>query len=258
MLFKHAYKAMQQVFSPALRGILFKSLALTLALIALIGIALTRFIGAFITDHHVSTGYAFADMAAFLLAGFGLFILLIYLLPALSILVAGYFGDDIAENVEKADFPNDQPGQAQPLSTSMLGALRFAGLALIVNLAALILFFIPIINVVAFFAANSYLLGREYFELAASRFRSLPEAVQMRRHYSVRVWCAGALIAGLLLIPILNLLTPLFGIALMVHLNKVLTQQESFRAGSQEHGMSGHQIAHGGETARDKREQSPL
>jgi CysZ protein len=222
-MIKHAYKAMQQVFSPALRGILFKSLAMTLGLIALIWTGLTRFMATFVTDHHLSTGYPYADSAAFLLAGFGLFILLIYLLPALSIIVAGYFSDDVAETVEKSDFPNDPPGQAQPLLTSMLGALRFAGLALIVNLAALILFFVPIINVMAFFVANSYLLGREYFELAASRFHSLPETRQKRRDHAVRVWIAGALIAALLLIPVLNLLTPLFGIALMVHLNKELS-----------------------------------
>ncbi len=65
----------------------------------------------------------------------------------------------------------------------------------------------------AFFLANTYLLGREYFELAAARFRPLPEAGAMRRHHSATVMLAGALLAGLMVIPVVNLITPLFGIA---------------------------------------------
>ena len=37
------------------------------------------------------------------------------------------------------------------------------------------------------------------------------------------VLLAGAMMAGLLLVPVVNLLTPLFGIALMVHVHKRLS-----------------------------------
>jgi CysZ protein len=76
-----------------------------------------------------------------------------------------------------------------------------------------------------FFAANAYLLGREYFELAASRFRPFPEAQRMRSHNRPTVLAAGAMMAGLMLVPVLNLLTPLFGIALMVHVHKHLARR---------------------------------
>ena len=36
---------------------------------------------------------------------------------------------------------------------------------------------------------------------------------------------SGAMLAGLVLIPVLNLLTPLFGVALMVHVHKALTRR---------------------------------
>lgn len=84
------------------------------------------------------------------------------------------------------------------------------------------IFFVPVIGIAAFFAANAYLLSREYFEMAAARFRPLPEAAEMRRAFSVRTLGAGCLLAALMVVPILNLLTPLFGIALMVHLHKRL------------------------------------
>lgn len=112
-----------------------------------------------------------------------------------------------------------------PFGTAMLYALRFAGVTLLVNLAALVIFFIPVIGIAAFFAANAYLLSREYFEMAAARFRPLPEAAEMRRAFSIRTLGAGCLLAGLMIVPILNLLTPLFGIALMVHLHKRLSRR---------------------------------
>jgi CysZ protein len=45
----------------------------------------------------------------------------------------------------------------------------------------------------------------------------------MRRAHRPTVLLAGAAIAALLLVPVLNLLTPLFGIALMVHVHKRLS-----------------------------------
>jgi CysZ protein len=137
--------------------------------------------------------------------------------------VAGYFLDDAADIVERTDFPAEPPGQPQPLGRALLYGLRFAGLSLLVNLGALTLFFVPVVNIAAFFAVNAYLLGREYFELAAGRFRPMPDAARMRRAHRPTVLLAGAAIAALLLVPVLNLLTPLFGIALMVHVHKRLS-----------------------------------
>ena len=47
-------------------------------------------------------------------------------------------------------------------------------------------------------------------------------AKALRRQHAGAVFAAGFLIAALVSIPILNLLTPLFGMALMVHLHKRL------------------------------------
>lgn len=113
------------------------------------------------------------------------------------------------------------------MGRAILYGLRFAGLSLLVNLAALLLFFIPGINIAVFFIANAYLLGREYFELAAGRFRSLDEAARMRVDNRGTVFAAGAIIAALVMVPILNLLTPLFGAAMMVHVHKRLSASRS-------------------------------
>ncbi len=51
----------------------------------------------------------------------------------------------------------------------------------------------------------------------------------MRRYHARTAWAAGAMMAGLLLVPVANLLTPLFGIALMVHVHKRLTARDIAR-----------------------------
>lgn len=225
MLVACALAALRQTFSPPLRAILWKSLGLTLGLLVLLWFGLTRLVQAFQASHHVSAQYPILDALAYYLAGFGLFVALAYLTPAISILVAGFFLDEAAEIVERTDFPGDPPGRAMPFGTAMLHAVRFAGVSLLVNLAALAIFFVPVIGIAAFFSANAYLLAREYFEMAAARFRPLPEASAMRRSFSLRTLAAGGIMAALLIVPVLNLLTPLFGIALMVHLHKRLAAQ---------------------------------
>ena len=107
--------------------------------------------------------------------------------------------------------------------------MRFALLSIAVNLVALILLFVPGLNLVAFIGANGYLLGREYFELAAMRFRSVDEARAMRRHFGVTVFFAGLVIAGFVAIPLLNLFTPLFATALMVRVHKRLSRVQELR-----------------------------
>ena len=224
MLIRAAVAAWRQVLSGPLRRILWRSLGLTLGLLALLWFGLTRLFSYYLKGHPLSVDYPILDGFAFFLAGAGLLIAMIYVLPPVSALVAGFFLDDAAEIVERTDFPGEPPGRALPAGRALLYGIRFAGLALLVNLAALTLFFVPVVNVVAFFAANAYLLGREYFEMAAGRFRPLPEAADMRREHRATVLFAGAMVAGLVLVPVLNLLTPLFGIALMVHVHKRLAR----------------------------------
>jgi CysZ protein len=74
-----------------------------------------------------------------------------------------------------------------------------------------------------FFIATAWLLGREYFELAAMRFRSPQDAKAMRKENAATIFTAGLFIAAFVSIPIVNLATPLFGMAFMVHMHKRLS-----------------------------------
>src|SRR5262249_60981039 len=74
-------------------------------------------------------------------------------------------------------------------------------------------------GLVIFFLASAYLLGREYFELAAMRHQPIAEAKRLRQTHHSTVFLAGTLIAAFVSIPIVNLATPLFAMALMVHIH---------------------------------------
>jgi CysZ protein len=159
-----------------------------------------------------------------LAVGLGLGVALVLLAAPTTSLVASFFLDEIAGLVEREVDPAGAPGKPAPALDAALYSLRFAGLSAIVTVAALVLLFVPGIGFVAWIAANAYLLGGEYFELAAMRFGSLARARELRQRFAARVYLAGVIIAGFVAIPLLNLFTPLFATALMARLHKRLSK----------------------------------
>lgn len=238
MILRSTLAALRQVLSPPLRRLVLRSLGLTVVLLVLLWVGLTNGFGYLLRTHPLSVDYPLLDSFVQVLAGAGLLVALLYLLPAVSALVGGFYADDAAAIVEATDFPGDPPGTALPTGRSVLYGLRFAGFALLVNLLALTLIFVPVVNVAAFFAANAYLLGREYFEMAAARFRPMADAARLRREHRGTVLAAGAVLAGLVLVPILNLTVPIFATALMVHVHKRIAaaSDRAVRAGAAPHG----------------------
>src|SRR5206468_5028263 len=128
-----------------------------------------------------------------------------------------------AEHVELDHYPAGHPGMALPLGLALTEGIKTALLTILVYLLALPVVLFAGAGFIAFFIATAWLLGREYFELAAMRFRPPREAKAMRKRHAMTVFAAGLVIAALVSIPVLNLATPLFGMAFMVHLHKRLT-----------------------------------
>jgi CysZ protein len=220
-----ALDAFAQIFTPPFRATLWKSLGLTVLLLVLIWFGIDRLAGSLI---RVETPWLATILG--LLLGLGLVVGLVFLIGPVTSLVAGFFLDDMADIVERTIDPLGAPGKPAPMGDAALFVLRYAALSVVVNLIALVLLFAPGVNVVAFLGANGFLLGREYFELAAMRFRPPAEARAMRRHYELRVFLAGLIVAGFMAIPILNLCTPLFATALMTRVHKRLSGTVPARA----------------------------
>lgn len=232
MIFASARLAAQDIFSPPFRAALWKSLGLTaVVLIALWFGVSTLF------EHFAIPFFAgwTPDMPAWLneagtfagwAAGIALAFLLAFLIAPISAMIAGLFLDDVAEVVEQDHYPQSPPGRAMALIPGIVLSIRFLGVVILGNFVAFALLLVPGVNIVAFFLVNGYLLGREYFEFAALRYRSPDEAKALRRRYGASVFLAGLVVAAFLAIPLLNLLTPLFAAAMMVHLHQRVSMKE--------------------------------
>jgi uncharacterized protein involved in cysteine biosynthesis len=156
-------------------------------------------------------------------AGLGVVFGAVLLMPAITSLVASVFVDEVAEHVEREHYPAERPGVPLPFGLAMTEGVKTSLLTILVYLIALPFVFIAGAGFLAFFLATAWLLGREYFELAAMRFRPPEEAKAMRKENAAAVFTAGLIIAAFVSIPVVNLATPLFGMAFMVHMHKRLS-----------------------------------
>lgn len=221
MLFSAAGRSFSQILSPRFRGVFWKAMGLTILLLIALVVLLQN-----LADVFFAASSPWVDTAIAFLTGFGLFIGAGFLIAPVMSVFAGLFLDEISEVVEQRDYPQDAPGAPMPLGRSLVLSARFLLLVVVVNLVALFLLLVPGINLIIFFLANGYLLGREYFQFVAMRFYSESEAIALRSRHSTTILFAGLMIAGLLAVPILNLLTPLFATAFMVHVFKQLDRKD--------------------------------
>ncbi|TIT75173.1 MAG: cysteine biosynthesis protein CysZ, partial [Mesorhizobium sp.] len=134
-----------------------------------------------------------------IVAGILLAVGMALLIAPVTAIIAGLFLDDVAEVVERTDYPDDPPGRAVPALHSLVLATKFFGVVILGNIVALLLLLVPGINIAAFFK------------------------------YAGTVFLAGLVIAAFLAVPLLNLLTPLFAAAMLVHLHKAVSAREAAR-----------------------------
>jgi CysZ protein len=232
MILDAARLSLLNLFAPETRSVFWKTLGLTA--LALVGIWFSLrelfvyyawpWAAAFFPDLPDWAGWL--TFLAAIGAGIGLALALALLIAPITALIAGLFLDDVAEVIEKRDYADDLPGKALPLGAALIGSIQFLGIVILGNILALLMLLIPGINLIAFFLVNGYLLGREFFEFAAMRFRTPADARAFRSKHASKVFIAGLLIACFLAIPIVNLLTPLFAAGLMVHLHKALSRRD--------------------------------
>ena len=218
-----AGQAFQELFTPPFRAVLLKCVAFTVGLLVLL------IVGVEWTFSHFVQWPDWIETAIQWLGGFALVVGSIFLIPLVTSLIAGLYLDDIAALVEKQHYPADPPGRELPVAQAVWLALKFFIVVLLVNIVALFLLLIPGVNLIAFYLGNGYLLGREYFELAAMRHVAPADAKSLRKANRLTVFLCGLIIAGLASVPILNLVTPLFATAFMVRVYKGLARRGGLR-----------------------------
>lgn len=232
MILDAARAAISRLFMPEFRKVFFKTLGLTLLALVALWFGLNELFDTLALPwiDRLLPGFpawaGWLSLVAAVIVGLGFAVGLALLVAPVTALIAGLFLDDVAELVERTDYPADPPGTALPAMRALILSLKFLGVVVLGNLVALLLLLLPGINIVAFFIVNGYLLGREFFEFAAMRFREEADARALRRKHALTVFLAGLVIAAFLAVPLLNLLTPLFAAAMMVHLHKMISAAE--------------------------------
>ncbi|WP_416899621.1 MAG: EI24 domain-containing protein [Minwuia sp.] len=210
-----------------LRSVMWRSL-----LFAMVAVVLALIAAYFITDYVLVTYLGWVEGWLINVADVGATIgvggLMYILFPAIVTGIASLFLDRAAQVVELRHYPADLPGQEPPMGPAIWNAVQFTALVMVVNIVLVPLylvgiFFPPILLLI--FLVNGWLLGREYFELVAYRHLKPGEVYDARRRNSASVLLGGIAIALGFTIPFLNLLVPVVGVAMMVHIFKGLQRR---------------------------------
>lgn len=214
-MFKAFFKALNDVTSPEFRGVLWKSIGLTLVLFiaVLVGVEILL---SFLT----LVPMAWLQTLIALGTGIGLVAAFFFLMAPVTAMFAGLFLDWIATRVEERHYPHDKKGIALSTFTALGFGLKFASVALLVNIVVFPLVFFAGFGLVLILLSNAYLLSREYFEMAATRFMSPGAASNLRKANFLKIYVAGFVPAALAMVPIVNLAVPLFATSYFVHIFK--------------------------------------
>lgn len=152
-----------------------------------------------------------------------LMVLSVFLMVPVSSAITSLFLDRVADAVEAEHYPHLPPAAPVPFGDQVRDTVNFLGVLIAANVLALILYliFIPLAPVI-FWGMNGFLLGREYFTLAAIRRVGRIEAKKLRRRHMPTIWAAGIVMAIPLSVPLLNLVIPVLGAATFTHVFHLL------------------------------------
>ena len=209
-----AFKALGDLLSRDFRAILFKAIGLTLALFIaiLIGVQV-------LLSYLLVMPWPWAETLAAIGAGLVLLVAFFFMMAPVTAIFAGLYLDDIAGRVEARHYARDTAGTPLSGFRAVQTSLQFALIILLVNIAVLPLVFTGI-GALALIVANAYLLSREFFEMIAMRHMTVDEARQLRKVNTPRILAAGFVPAILSVIPVVNLVVPLFATSYFTHIFK--------------------------------------
>lgn len=163
------------------------------------------------------TGRPWLDWTIRALGGLGAVVGAWFLFPAVVTLILGFLLDGVVRAVEARHYPMLPPARPQSFVEGLGAAIRLGAVAVALNLLVLPIYLVPGLNLLVWLLLNGHLLGREYVETVAAGRMPRRQAADLRRRHRLGVLASGAIVAGLLLVPFVNLVAPVVGIALMTH-----------------------------------------
>lgn len=207
---------------PRFRRVLILGVALTLALLfavyALVLLGIQWLTGDSVTLPLVGEVHWLDDLLGWTSLIAMLAMSVVLMVPVASA-ITSVFLDDVAAAVEARHYPGLPPVPHVGWMDALRDTLGFLGVMIGANAVALILYItLPFGALIIFWGLNGYLLGREYFQLAAMRRLGRAGARALGRRHWLTIWAAGVLMAMPLSLPLVNLIIPVLGAATFTHL----------------------------------------
>ncbi|WP_342070273.1 EI24 domain-containing protein [Yoonia algicola] len=222
MILASFLKAIAQLPDPRFRSVLWRGIGLTIAL--LIGIyAGLLWLIEWLTEAPITLpGVGEVTWIGDLLSwgSLGLVIVMsIFLMVPVASAITSLFLDEVAQAVEDKHFPTLPDVPHVTFWDGLRDSVNFMGVLIVANLFAFFLYVLfPFAALFIFYALNGFLLGREYFTLAAMRRVGRARAIDLRKKHQAKIWLAGCLMAVPLSFPLINLVIPILGAATFTHL----------------------------------------
>ncbi|WP_299727461.1 EI24 domain-containing protein [uncultured Tateyamaria sp.] len=227
MILTSFFAALGQIGDARFRRVLLLGIALTIALLIGATSGFVWLIGT-LTSDSVSVPWVgeitWLDDVISWGSFFLFFALSIFLMMPVASAITSMFLDEVAAAVEDRHYPHLPPASKVPFGDALVDTVNFLGVLIAANILALILYVMfPPTAIFIFWGLNGFLLGREYFTLAAMRRVGRKRAKELRSAHSGTIWLAGTLMAIPLSIPLVNLLIPIIGAATFTHLYHKIT-----------------------------------
>ena len=221
------FRSAREIFQKPLRSVVFKAIfASMVILVVVLAVLVFGLLNVEIPllgqlpwpiSWLVETSLEFLAISFFIFLGSILF-------PWVLSLVIAFFLDEIVTVVRESNYNNkflETTGNSQ----AIIYAVKFGVLTSLINLVCLpiylILLFFPIMSLVFFYLVNGLLLGREYYGLVTIGYVASKERRAVFKENRLQVYLAGLFIAFMMTIPFINLIAPVLGSVMMVHLLEV-------------------------------------
>jgi CysZ protein len=221
MILSDFLKSVAQFDDPKFRRVLWRGMGLTIALLIaaclLVNFGINQLLSSAWAANLIGNQ---SWLGALINVGGVLFTiaLSIWLMVPVTSAIIALFLDEVAQAVEARHYPHLPKQTATKLQDQILVGIRFLGILLLANIGALILsMIVPLLAPFVFWATNGYLMGREYFQMAAMRRMPRAQAQELFQRHQGSIWTAGILMAIPMSIPLVGLFIPILGAATFTH-----------------------------------------
>jgi CysZ protein len=217
-LFTPLARAIAQLDDPVLLGVLVRSLLWSAACFIALHFAVMSAI------HDLLDLHGWLGWAADVVGSIGASLLALWLFLPVAVMISTFYIDRIAAAVERRHYPALPTARGASGAVQLWDGISICGRILLLNILALIAaLMLPVAGLIFAWAIGGYAIGRGLFAAVAMRRMPRSAAAILYRRARPMILTQGCVLALAAYIPVLNLLIPVVGTAVMVHvLDQVL------------------------------------